>query len=97
MMGLARSAREWPRAWREEGRVAGREEGRREGRRVGQVELLRAQAVGKFGDAAAATLVRRLEQVEDPNDFVEVGRWILECSAASELLRRLDGLGDGAG
>ena len=97
MMGLARSAREWPRAWREEGRVAGREEGRVEGRRVGQVELLRAQAVGKFGDAAAATLVRRLEQVEDPNDFVEVGRWILECSAASELLRRLDGLGDGAG
>ena len=77
---------------RAEGRQEGRAEGRQEGRRDGQVQLLQAQAAQKFGAPTAAALVERLERRGDAGAFVEVGRWIWECSSASELLARLDTL-----
>lgn len=98
MMGLARSASEWPRIWREEGlaegrqagRVEGRQEGRAEGRRDGQIELLRARMARKFGEEAAGALARRLRQLDDTNAFLDVDEWIMQCGTAPELHERID-------
>ena len=85
MMALARTAREWPRIWREEGREEG------------QVELLKALAAQRFGNATATILAERLEHLGDGGAFVDVGRWIWECDDAAELLARVDRLSPGPG
>ena len=89
---------DWSAKLRDEGRVEGRTEGRAEG----QVEVVRLQAVRKFGAETAERLAGRLAEISDPERAVEVGEWLLECESGEELLARVDGLckssatGDGA-
>lgn len=108
MMALARTAQEWKRAWDAEGRTEELREMLAAGfarvlaeadalelaaaRAEGQATLLRVQMVTKFGEDAAATAMARLEDVFDPGTLERVGRWIVECDSAAELLRRLEGV-----
>ena len=89
---------DWSAKLRDEGRVEGRTEGRAEG----QVEVVRLQAVRKFGAETAERLAGRLAEISDPERAVEVGEWLLECESGEELLARVARLcetcanGDGA-
>lgn len=65
---------------------------RAEWRAEGQATLLRVQLVKKFGEDVAATVMARLEGVADTETLERVGRWIVECDSAAELLRRLEGV-----
>ena len=91
MMALARTAQEWKRAWLAEGRAEGQAEERARGR-AALLRLLRAQLVTKFGEAASATVVARLDGVPGTDTLARVGEWIVDCDSAAELLGRLEGV-----
>ena len=58
----------------------------------GRAEVVRRQAVRKFGAETAERLAGRLAAVADPERLVEVGEWLLECDSGEELLARVEGL-----
>ena len=66
----------------------GREQGVAQGRVEGERTLLRRQAASRFGAETAARLSELLADVEDAEDLIEVGDWLLECRTGDELLDR---------
>ena len=64
----------------------GREQGVAQGRVEGERALLRRQAAWRFGAETAAQLSALMADVEDAEDLIEVGDWILECRTGDELL-----------
>ena len=73
---------------REQGIAQGREQGVAQGRVEGERTLLRRQAASRFGAETAARLSELLADVEDAEDLIEVGDWLLECRTGDELLER---------
>ena len=73
---------------REQGIAQGREQGVAQGRVEGERTLLRRQAASRFGAETAARLSELLADVEDAEDLIEVGDWLLECRTGDELLDR---------
>ena len=66
--------------------------GRKQGIAQGRAEeraLLRRQAERRFGTGTAARLAELLAGVEDAEDLIEVGGWIVDCRTGDELLDRL--------
>ena len=53
-------------------------------------ELLREQASRKFGDAAGRRVAAALAGIGDEAGLLRVGRWIIDCGTAAELLARID-------
>ena len=53
-------------------------------------ELLREQASRKFGDAAGRRVAAALAEIGDEAGLLRVGRWIIDCATAAELLARID-------
>ena len=81
---------------RAEGRVEGREQGCEEGREQGHAEvradvrdLLRMQAVRRFGDDVEAPIVTLLKGIDDTEGLTEVGDWIVDYASGAELVERL--------
>ena len=66
----------------------GREQGVAQGRVEGERTLLRRQTASRFGAETAARLSELLADVEDAEDLIEVGDWLLECRTGDELLDR---------
>ena len=60
-----------------------------EGRAEGQAEVIRRQAVRKFGAVTADRLAEELERVNDPERAIEIGEWLIECESGEELLDRV--------
>ena len=81
-------AMEWEARVLERGRKQGREQGVAQGRVEGERTLLRRQAASRFGAETAARLSELLADVEDAEDLIEVGDWLLECRTGDELLDR---------
>ena len=81
---------------REQGIAQGREQGIAQGREQGIAQgrteeraLLRSLAERRFGAGMAARLAELLAGVEDAEDLIEVGGWIVDCRTGDELLERL--------
>ena len=53
-------------------------------------ELLREQALRKFGDAAGRRVAAALAGIGDEAGLLRVGRWIIDCATDAELLARID-------
>ena len=77
-------AMEWEARVLERGREQGIAQGRAEER-----ALLRRQAERRFGAETAGQVSELLADVEDAEDLLEAGDWILECRTGGELLERL--------
>ena len=59
-----------------------------QGRAEGERMLLRRQAERRFGAETAAQLSDLLADVEEPEDLIESGEWIVDCHSGDELLER---------
>ena len=73
---------------REQGIAQGREQGIAQGR-AEERALLRCLAERRFGAETARRLAELLAGVEDAEDLVEAGGWIVDCRTGDELLERL--------
>ena len=73
---------------REQGIAQGREQGIAQGR-TEERALLRSLAERRFGAGTAARLAELLAGVENAEDLIEVGGWIMDCRTGDELLERL--------
>ena len=82
---LAERAQEWWEEIRREGLRAGREEGRE-----AQQRLLSRLAARKFGAATAERLSELLHGLTAPEQFEDVGDWIIECDTGAELIERTE-------
>ena len=77
----------------EEGREKGLEEGREEGREEAREErqrLLSRLAARKFDAATADRLSELLHDLTAPEQFEDVGGWIIEYDTAAELIERTE-------
>ena len=54
----------------------------------GERMLLRRQTERRFGAETAAQLSELLSEVEDAEDLIKVGDWVVECRTGDELLER---------
>ena len=81
-------AREW--------RARVLQEGREEGIARGQAEMLRRLAMRKFGAPVAERFAAMLDDVDDPGQLEQVGDWLIECDAATDLFRRMERIRRGA-
>ena len=88
---LAERVKEWEAEWLRQGMEQGIEQGVASGR----VELLRRQAMRKFGAPVAERFSALLDGVDGPERLDEVGDWLIECDTASVLLERMERLHDG--
>ena len=106
-MTLVERVSEWPKQWVREGRQEGLREGLREGLQEGRQEglreglahereLLRRQAVSRFGAGTAERLAGMLGDIADPERLAEVGEWLVCCETGDEVLARLDSAGSDA-
>ncbi len=93
MMALRKRALEWEaeygRQGFEEGLKRGLERGIEQERAQGlaaERELLRRQAVRKFGAEAGDALTRHLAGVSDPDRLAAIGERIIDCGTGTELL-----------
>ena len=57
-----------------------------QGRAEGERMLLRRQAERRFGAETAAQLSDLLADVEEPEDLIEAGEWIVDCRTGDERL-----------
>ena len=71
---------QWPEQWRREGERRGIVQGRR--------ELLRSQAEVRFGASAAQRLFASLQREDDPQRLDAIGKAVVRCETADELLRQ---------
>ena len=94
-MTLVERVSEWPKQWIREGRQEGLREGRQEGL-AHERELLRRQAVSRFGADTAERLAGMLGDIADPERLAEVGEWLVCCETGDEVLARLDSAGSDA-
>lgn len=74
---LRERMKEWTVQWLEEGRAEGR------------AEVMRRMAARKFGAVTADRLAETLEGLDDPEQVVEIGEWLIECESGEELLGRV--------
>ena len=74
---LRERVKEWTAQWLEEGRAEGR------------AELMRRQAVRKFGAVTADRFAEELERVHDSERVAEIGEWLIECESGEEMLDRV--------
>ena len=97
---LAERVKEWEAEWLRQGMEQGIEQGVEQGRRQGieqgvasgRIDLLRRQAVRKFGAPVGERFSALLDGVDDPERLDEVGDWLIECDTASVLLERMERL-----
>ena len=54
----------------------------------GERMLLRRQTERRFGAETAAQISELLSEVEDAEDLIKVGDWVVECRTGDELLER---------
>ena len=73
---------------REQGIAQGREQGIAQGR-TEERALLRSLTERRFGAGTAARLAELLAGVENAEDLIKVGGWIMDCRTGDELLDRL--------
>ena len=100
---LAERVKEWEAEWLRQGLEQGIEQGVEQGRRQGmeqgmasgRLDLLRRQAMRKFGAPVGERFSALLDGVDDPERLDEVGDWLIECDTASVLLERMERLHDG--
>ena len=98
-MTLVERVSEWPKQWVREGRQEGLREGLQKGLQEGlahERELLRRQAVSRFGVGTAERLAGMLGDIADPERLAEVGEWLVCCETGDEVLARLDSAGSDA-
>ena len=76
------------REFEEQAIARGREQGIAQGR-TEERALLRRLAERRFGTGTAARLAELLAGVEDAEDLIEVGGWIVDCRTGDELLEPL--------
>ena len=93
---LAERMQEWYEEKRREGLRAGLEEGRQAGRKEGRAQerqrLLSRLAARKFDAATAERLSELLHDLTAPEQFEDVGDWIIESDTAAELIERTERL-----
>ena len=90
-MTLVERVSEWPKQWVQEGLREGLAQGLAHER-----ELLRRQAVSRFGADTAERLAEMLGDIADPERLAEVGEWLVCCETGDEVLARLDSAGSDA-
>ena len=102
---LAQRVQQWKQEWRAEGLAEGRaeglEKGLAEGRTEGRAEGLQnerstflRQAQLRFGAETTTALSPLLERVTDPEQFIQIGEWIILCATGEDLLDRVRTLVD---
>ena len=89
-------AAEWSEQRRREGEIQGIELGKQQGIELGERrgivqgrrELLRSQAEARFGASAAQRLFASLQREDDPRRLDAIGKAVVRCETADELLRQ---------
>ena len=93
-------AAEWSEQRRREGEIQGIELGKQQGIELGERrgieqgivqgrrELLRSQAEARFGASAAQRLFASLQREDDPQRLDAIGKAVVRCETADELLRQ---------
>jgi len=100
---LAERVIEWTKEWKqqglEEGRKEGREEGHKQGRReereralVADRRLLVRLSTRRFGQNWTETLQKLLETLDDPEQVVTIGEWIIDGPDGKPLIERVEKL-----
>ena len=84
---LAERVKEWEAEWLRQGIEQGVASGR--------VDLLRRQAIRKFGAPVGERFSALLDGVDGPERLDEIGDWLIECDTASVLLERMERLHTG--
>ena len=96
---LAERVKEWEAEWLRQGIERGMEQGRSQGIEQGvasgRVDLLRRQAIRKFGAPVGERFSALLDGVDGPERLDEIGDWLIECDTASVLLERMERLHTG--
>ncbi len=77
-MTLEERVAEWPKQWKREGIVQGRR------------EQLRSQAEVRFGTSTAERLFASLQREDDPQRLDAIGKAVVRCETADELLRQVN-------
>ncbi len=75
-MTLEERVAEWPEQWKREGIVQGRR------------EQLRSLAEVRFGAPTAQRLFASLQREDDPQRLDAIGKAVVRCETADELLRQ---------
>ena len=97
--GLQKGLQEGLQEGLQKGLQKGHQEGHQEGLAQGlahERELLRRQAVSRFGAGTAERLAGILGDIADPERLAEVGEWLVCCETGDEVLARLDSAGSDA-
>ena len=81
-------AAEWSEQRRREGEIQGIELGKQQGIVQGRRELLRSQAEARFGALAAQRLFASLQREDDPQRLDAIGKAVVRCETADELIRQ---------
>ena len=81
-------AAEWSEQRRREGEIQGIELGKQQGIVQGRRELLRSQAEARFGAPTAQRLFASLQREDDPRRLDAIGKAVVRCETADELLRQ---------
>ena len=89
---LAERVKEWEAEWLRQGMEQGRRQGMEQGMASGRLELLRRQAMRKFGAPVGERFSALLDGVDGAERLDEVGDWLIECDTASVLLERMERL-----
>ena len=90
--GMERGRRQGIEQGIEQGVEQGRRQGIEQGVASGRIDLLRRQAVRKFGAPVGERFSALLDGVDEPERLDEVGDWLIECDTASVLLERMERL-----
>ena len=85
-MTLEERVAQWPEQWKREGIEQGKQQGIVQGRR----ELLRSQAEVRFGTPTAERLFASLQREDDPQRLDAIGKAVVRCETADELLRQVN-------
>ena len=93
-MTLEERVAEWPKQWKREGIEQGKREGIELGERRGIVqgrrEQLRSLAEVRFGAPTAERLFASLQREDDPQRLDAIGKAVVRCETADELLRQVN-------
>lgn len=96
---LAERVIEWTKEWKQQGLEEGRKQGRKQGRReereralVADRQLLVRLSNRRFGQNWTETLQKLLETLDDPEQVVTIGEWIIDSPDGKTLIERVEKL-----